>query len=141
MLRAAGVRIGAGSQIQGPISITGIDVPYEHLSFGEHTLVSGRLHVDLGASVTIGDGVRIGHDVSLLTVGHEIGSEALRSGARQARPITVGNGAWLASRVIVLGGVSIGAGAIVAAGAVVTRAVPANTLVAGVPARVVRTLG
>lgn len=141
MLRAAGVRIGAGSQIQGPISITGIDVPYEQLSFGEHTLVSGRLHVDLGASVTIGDGVRIGHDVSLLTVGHEIGSEALRSGARQARPITVGNGAWLASRVIVLGGVSIGAGAIVAAGAVVTRAVPANTLVAGVPARVVRTLG
>ena len=64
----------------------------------------------------------------------------LRSGKRKFGPIEIGNGAWLASRVVVLPGVRIGAGAIVASGSVVTRDVPDNTLVVGVPARVVRHL-
>jgi maltose O-acetyltransferase len=56
------------------------------------------------------------------------------------RPVTIGNGAWLGARCTILPGVNVGEGAIVAAGAVVTHDVPANTMVAGVPARAIRDL-
>jgi acetyltransferase-like isoleucine patch superfamily enzyme len=103
-------------------------------------LISGTLHCDVGAPIRIGDRVRIGHDVSLLTVDHQVGPDYMRSGKTKCGPIEIGDGAWLASRVVVLPGVRIGAGAIVAAGSVVTRDVPDHTLVVGVPARVARNL-
>jgi maltose O-acetyltransferase len=140
MLRAAGMRIGHSSLIQGTLRITGTGNPCQDFSIGTFTLVSGALHADVGAPIRIGDNVRIGHDVSLLTVDHEVGPEEMRSGERKFGPIEIGNGAWLASRVVVLPGVRIGAGAVVAAGSVVTRDVPDNTLVVGVPARVARNL-
>jgi maltose O-acetyltransferase len=56
------------------------------------------------------------------------------------QPITVGRGAWVGTRVVILAGVTIGSRAVVASGAVVTRDVPADTMVAGVPARPVRAL-
>jgi maltose O-acetyltransferase len=139
-LRAAGMRIGEQSLIQGPIHVTGQGNPCGYLSIGTFTIITGPLHVDLGAPVTIGSCVRIGHDVSLLTVNHAIGAEWLRSGTSEFWGIEIGDGAWIASRVTVLPKVRIGAGAVVAAGSVVTRDVPPNTLVAGVPARVVRIL-
>ena len=55
--------------------------------------------------------------------------------------MTIGDGCWLGARAVVLPGVRIGAGSIVAAGALVTRDVPPNSLVAGVPAKLVRDLG
>lgn len=140
LLRAAGMQIGPGSLFQGPLRVTGSRNPCAEVSIGAFSLMSGSLHVDVGAPIRIGDRVRIGHDVSLLTVDHAVGTEAMRSGRRKAGPIDIGDGAWIASRVVVLPGVRIGAGAIVAAGAVVTRDVPANTVVAGVPARVIRRL-
>jgi len=140
LLRRAGMQIGKGSLIQGPMRITGEDNPCQSISIGAFTMISGSLHVDVGAPVQIGSRVRIGHDVSLLTVDHQVGPEEMRSGFRKFGSIEIGDGAWLASRVVVLPGVSIGAGAIVAAGSVVTRDVPRNTLVLGVPARVVRNL-
>jgi acetyltransferase-like isoleucine patch superfamily enzyme len=140
LLRRAGVRIGARSLIQGAMHITGDANPCDKISIGTFTLVSGNLHCDVGAPIRIGDRVRIGHDVSLLTVDHHIGPEEMRAGERKYGPIEIDDGAWLASRVVVLPGVRIGAGAIVAAGSVVTRDVPANSLVVGVPARVVRDL-
>ena len=88
----------------------------------------------------MGYNVRVGHDVSLFTITHAIGSRQLRCGTSTVGGIDIGEGAWLASRVTVLPGVTIGAGAVVGVGSVVTRDVPPNTLVAGVPARVIRTL-
>jgi len=140
VLRAAGVRMGAGSLVLGPIRLTGIGDPCRFLEIGTDTIITGPLHADLAAPVRIGNGVRIGHDVSLLTINHAIGEKWLRSGTSFFDAIEIGDGAWIASRVTILPGVSIGAGSVVAAGAVVTRDVPPNTLVAGVPARVVRTL-
>jgi maltose O-acetyltransferase len=140
MLRAAGMRIGRSSLVQGPLRITGTGNPCQDFSIGTFTLLSGALHADIGAPIRIGNRVRIGHDVSLLTVDHDVGPERMRSGQRKFGPIEIGDGAWLASRVVVLPGVRIGAGAIVAAGSVVTRDVPDNTLVVGVPARVARNL-
>ncbi|MEI9935876.1 MAG: acyltransferase [Pseudomonadota bacterium] len=140
LLRSAGMKIGNSSLVQGPIRITGEGNPCKDISIGTFTLISGSLHCDIGAALIIGNRVRIGHDVSLLTVDHRVGPEAMRSGERKFGAIEIGDGAWLASRVVVLPGIRIGAGAIVAAGSVVTRDVPANTLAVGVPARAVRDL-
>lgn len=141
LFRAAGVRIGPQSRIQGPMRITGLGNACPLLSIGKDTIVTGGLHVDLGAPVRIGNGVRIGHDVTLLTISHEVGSPHFRAGTSHFGEIVIEDGCWLATRCMVLPGVTLGMGAIVAAGAVVTRDVPPNTLVAGVPARVVRELG
>jgi maltose O-acetyltransferase len=140
MLRAAGVKIGAQSLIQGKVRLTGHGNPCQLLSIGERTLVTGGLHADLGAPIRIGNMVRIGHDVSLLTITHAVGPYYLRAGVSFCNEIVIEDGCWLASRCIVLPGVTIGTGAIVAAGSVVSRNVPNHTLVAGVPARVVREL-
>jgi maltose O-acetyltransferase len=140
LLRVAGVSMGPQSLLQGPIRITGIGSRCALLSIGECTIITGPLHIDIGAPVRIGSFVRIGHDVTLLTIDHQIGSEILRAGKTGFGPIEIGDGAWIASRVTILPNVTVGAGAVVAAGSVVTRDVPANTLVAGIPARVIREL-
>lgn len=140
MLRASGAQIGEHSLVQGHIRITGHGNPCELLSIGTFTLVTGGLHVDLGAPVRIGSMVRLGHDVSLLTISHAVGPAHLRAGTSFYGEIVIEDGCWLASRCTVLPGVTIGTGAIVAAGSVVTRDVPKHTLVGGVPARVIRTL-
>lgn len=138
--RAAGLRIGERSRLMGALHISGRVAWPAHLTIGVDTLLTGPIRIDLEAEVQIGDRVRIGHDVLLLTVDHRIGDSTHRCGGSFARPIVIGDGTWIGSRAIILPGVSIGNGAVVAAGAVVTRDVPPDTLVAGVPARVVRSL-
>jgi len=139
LLRASGLRIGARSRIMGELRITGHGV-MDLLSIGSDTLITGPLHIDLGATVRIGDGVQMGHHVTLLTIDHEMGPPEHRCGGRVVAPIVVEDGAWLASHVLVLPGVTIGRGSVVGAGAVVVHDVPRDTLVAGTPARFVRDL-
>jgi galactoside O-acetyltransferase len=91
---------------------------------------------DLGG-VDIGDGVMIGPNVSLLTSGHPV-APSQRRAAVTAKPIAIEANVWIAAGVIVIGGVRIGENSVVAAGSVVTRDVPANSLVGGNPARVIR---
>lgn len=140
ILRAGGLDIGPGSVVMGSIRLTGAGDRGELLSFGSGCMITGRLHIDLGASVRIGDRVYIGHDVTMLTVDHRIGPKDQRCGGHELLPIVIGDGAWIGSRVLILPGVTVGAGAVVAAGAVVTRDVLPDTLVAGVPAELVREL-
>lgn len=92
------------------------------------------------AHTSIGDNVFIGPFVRLITDGHVIGSKSKRAGKNQTLPIVVGNGVWIGASSTVLGGVTIGDGAMVAAGSLVNKNVPSNALVAGVPARVIRML-
>jgi len=139
LLRAAGISIGRGSAVMGTLYISGSG-PAGLLSIGDHTAISGPLHVDLGARVEIGSRVHLGQDVMLLTMDHEIESSDERCGRLMAAPIRIGDGAWIASRATILPGISVGRGAVVAAGAVVATDVPPDTLVGGVPARVLRHL-
>jgi acetyltransferase-like isoleucine patch superfamily enzyme len=93
---------------------------------------------DIGG-IEIGDDVLIGPRVSLISSGHPLDPSQRR---RQivAAPIVIERNVWLAAGAMVLQGVSVGEDSVVAAGAVVTRDVPPGTLVAGVPAQVVRTI-
>jgi maltose O-acetyltransferase len=140
LLRALGVRIGAGSLFAGAVRITGSGPVHDLLSVGPGCYITGPLRIDLSAPVHIGARVYMGYDVVLMTVDHELGEDAQRCGSRVYRPISIDDGVWIASRVVILPGVRLGSGSVVAAGAVVTRDVPPNTLVGGVPARAVRDL-
>jgi len=93
---------------------------------------------DLGG-LDIGDDVMIGPNVSLITSGHPL-QPSRRRAATTGKPIVIGRNVWIAAGAIVIGGVRVGDDAVVAAGAVVTKDVPAGALVAGNPARVLRAL-
>jgi len=93
---------------------------------------------DLGG-LDIADDVMIGPNVSLITSGHPI-EPAQRRACVIAKPIVIERNVWIAAGAIVIGGVTIGENSVVAAGSVVTRDVPPNSLVGGNPARVIRSI-
>ena len=92
--------------------------------------------LNLGADITIGNFVGFGQQVMILTETHDIGTPEYRSGQLRPKPVTIGSGCWIGARATILPGVTIGDGAIVAAGAVVTKNVPPHTIVGGIPAKV-----
>jgi maltose O-acetyltransferase len=134
ILRRYGWEIGPGAQLDG------IGYAYGTVRIGADSYINRDCYFDGEASITIGNQVAVGSGVAFITTGHHIGPATRRAGEFDIRPITVGDGAWIGARVTILPGVTIGPGAVVAAGAVVTEDVPADTLVAGVPARVKRAL-
>lgn len=140
LLRRAGFAIGRRSMFAGTPLITGSGDIYGRLTIGQDCWFNSGCHFELGDAITIGNSVSFGHDVLLLTTSHSIGPAGRRAGPRFSRPIVIDDGAWLGSRAIVLPGITIGASSVVSAGAVVTADVPPNTVVAGAPARPVRTL-
>ncbi len=140
LFRITKVPIGKGSHVMGDITLSGDGDWASLLSIGNDTYITGPLRINLGGSVRIGNDVNIGHDCLFLTVDHEIGPPSRRAGWSKHRSIVVEDGAWIASRVTLLPGVTVGMGAVVAAGAVVTSDVAPHTLVGGVPARLIREL-
>lgn len=94
---------------------------------------------DLGA-IDIGDDVMIGPNVSIITSSHPIGPSQRRASVI-AKPIVIERNVWIAAGATIIGGVTVGENSVVAAGSVVTKDVPANTLVGGNPARVIRSIG
>ena len=93
---------------------------------------------DLGG-LDIADDVMIGPNVSIITSGHPIEPSERRASVI-AKPIAIERNVWIAANVTIIGGVTVGENSVVAAGSVVTRDVPRNTLVGGNPARVIRSL-
>jgi acetyltransferase-like isoleucine patch superfamily enzyme len=106
------------------------------LRVGDRVFFNNGVFVSCVKEITIGDDVAIAND-AYLTDSDSHGVEGRK--VREA-PITIGNGAWIGARSIILPGVTIGTRALVAAGAVVTRDVPDDTLVGGNPARIIREL-
>jgi maltose O-acetyltransferase len=140
VLRRAGFRIGSGSMFFGMPILTGIGNIYERLVIGKECLVSWGCYLDLQAPVHVGDRVGFSPQISVLTSSHEVGSPYNRVGQLHALPVTIQDGVWLGARCTIMPGVTIHRGAVVAAGAVVTKDVPADMVVGGVPARVLREL-
>lgn len=98
-------------------------------SIGSHTWVYGLDKITIGCNCCIGD------DVRLLTGSHDIASSHFDL---VTRPITIMDNVWIATGAILLPGVTIGEGAVVASGAVVTKDVPSWTVVAGNPAKYIK---
>ena len=110
------------------------------LTIGRGTFVNYRVKFNTSGSVTIGERCNIAMDVSFVTQSHQLGSSSRRAGAVTAAPIVVGDGVWIGTRAMVLPGVTIGRGCVIAAGAVVSGDCEPDGLYAGVPAKRVKDL-
>lgn len=112
----------------------------KNIHVGDNFLANYNLTVlDVG-EVNIGNNVWIGPNTDIYTVNHPLTAAGRRQHLARVEPVTIGNDVWICGKVTVNPGVTIGDNVVVAAGAVVTKDVPSNTLVAGVPARVIRQL-
>ena len=112
-----------------------------HIEVGENFFANYNFIVLDGNYVRIGDNVWIAPNVGIYAAGHPLDVEDRVGGEEYAFPVTIGDNVWIGGGVTIIGGVTIGKNAVVAAGSVVIRDVPPDTLVAGNPARVVRKLG
>jgi acetyltransferase-like isoleucine patch superfamily enzyme len=110
-----------------------------NIRVGRNVFVNQNCRFNDIGGIDIGDDVMIGPNVSLLTSGHPVGPAERRAGITSA-PISIGQNVWLGTSALIMQGVTVGRDAVVGAGAVVTRDVPARTLVAGVPATVIKTI-
>ena len=139
--RLLGIRIGRSTLIRGRINLTGPPGCSSRLTIGSYCFVTTPLHIDLNSDVLVGDHVTIGHDVAMVTSAHEIGEPDRRCGKQVPAPIRIGDGCWIGAHVLLLPGVVLGEGSIIAAGAVVSSNVEPHTIAGGVPARLIRRLG
>lgn len=104
-----------------------------HVEINNFSVINGMGGVVIGDDTLIGPGVKI---ISYHHL-HELGMP-IRMQPSEPRPISIGKDVWIGANAVIVGGVNIGEGVVVAAGAVVTRDVPSGSIVAGVPARLLR---
>ena len=136
MLRRVGMQIEPGAKIQ-----PGVQIPFAtDVTIGAQSFINYGCILEGKGAIHIGKRVQLAVGVALLTSTHEIGGPEQRAGRLATAPITIGDGAWVGARSLVFPGVTVGAGAIVAAGSVVRQDVEPNTVVGGVPARLLRRL-
>ena len=105
---------------------------------GKNVFINSGCRFQDQGGITIGDGALIGHNAVLATLNHDFSPE--RRTSMHPAPVVIGKNVWLGASVTVVPGVTIGDNAVIAAGAVVTKDVPAGTIAAGVPAKVLREL-
>ena len=119
--------------------------PPFYSEFGKNLTLGKDVFINIGCSfqdtggITIGDGTLIGHNSTLTTLNHGVDPD--RRADMTPASVVIGRKVWLGAGVTVVPGITIGDGAIVGAGAVVTKDVPANAIVAGVPAKLIRATG
>lgn len=149
--RADSIQIGTDCILQGQLFV------FAHggsIRIGNHCFIGENTRIWSGSNVSIGDRVLISQDVNIFDndthpfdpVERHKHYVAIKNAGHPAdidlgdRPVRIEDDAWIAAKAIVLKGVTIGRGAVVAAGSVVTKDVPPNAIVAGNPARVIRKL-
>lgn len=110
----------------------------KNLTLGENVFINSGCKFQDQGGIEIGDGALIGHNVVLATLNHGFAPEERHN--LYPAPVRIGKNVWIGSNATILPGVTIGDHAVVAAGAVVAKDVPENTVVGGVPAKVIRTI-
>ena len=108
----------------------------KNITVGKNLFINACCHFQDHGGVSLGDGCQIGHNVVFATLNHGLAPEDRQT--TYPAPITLGKNVWVGSNSTILQGVTIGDNAVIAAGAVVTKDVPENTIVGGVPARIIR---
>jgi len=141
LLRLRGVTIGEGTLLFDTPRVRGDEADsLANLRIGKHCVIDVGCNFELGDTLSIGDRATIGPQCLIITTTHELGPREHRAGPVVRRSVVIGDGVWLGARSIVLPGVTIGDGAIVDPGSVVTKDVAAHTRVRGLPARQVEQL-
>lgn len=114
-------------------------------SFSNKTILGDNSGIGINARIcgecTIGDNVMMGTDVVVITRNHRFDRTdipMISQGFEETKPVVIGNDVWIGDRVMIMPGVNVGEGAILAAGAVVTHNVPPYAIVGGVPAKVIK---
>lgn len=110
----------------------------KNITIGKDVFIDSGCHFQDQGGIEIGDGSLIGHNVVLATVNHDLDPGKKRK--NNYAPIKIGTHVWIGSNATVLPGVTVGDWAVIAAGAVVTRDVPPQAVVGGVPARVLKVI-
>ncbi|HIQ66138.1 MAG TPA: sugar O-acetyltransferase [Candidatus Coproplasma stercoravium] len=116
--------------------------PPFYTDYGRNIRVGKRVFINSGCcfqdqgGIELGDGCLIGHQVVIATLNHDL--DPNKRGSMIPAKVTLGKNVWVGAHATILPGVKIGDNAVIAAGAVVSRDVPENTVVAGVPARVIK---
>ncbi len=131
-------------QLLGEIGHDSIIEPPFYCSYGRNTHIDDHVYVNFSCTILDNNEVRIGRHVMLgpavqiYTAAHLLQAQTRIQGWEVAKPIAIEDNVWIGGGATLLPGVTIGRNAVVGAGAVVTRSVPADTVVAGNPARVIR---
>ena len=129
-----GKPLDPSSYIQMPVMINHA----EFVNVGKNVYINHACSMLALGTITIEDDVLIGPKANLISEGHPISPGDRK--ALDVKPVVIKKNAWLGAGVTILPGVTVGENSIVAAGAVVNRDVPANTIVGGVPAKVIKTI-
>lgn len=132
LMMKLGHEIGQGTKVVGPVFCTGKMIVGENCWLGKNLFVNGN------GTVKIGNNCDIAPEVAFQTGGHEIGNADRRAGKGIKYDISVGNGCWIGARSTILGGVHISDGCVVAACACVCKDTEEDSLVGGVPARMIK---
>lgn len=108
----------------------------KNIRLGKNVFINSCCCFQDQGGIEIGDDVLIGHQVVIATLNHDLAPD--KRASMQAAAVKIGKGAWIGSHATLLAGVTVGEGAVVAAGTVVTKDVPPRTVVGGVPAKVIK---
>lgn len=135
-LRMVGAKVGRRVVFYPGVWIA----PGRNLKLGNDVDLAKDVLITTSGGVTIGDRTLVGYRTQILSTNHAIppGRQQIFSSGRSQKPVTIGSDAWIGGNCMILPGVTIGDGAVVAGGSVVTRDVEAYTIVAGVPAKLIR---
>jgi acetyltransferase-like isoleucine patch superfamily enzyme len=141
LLTKVGCDIRPGTAVFGHVKLVGPRRAAENLKIGTGCVIAPGVTLCLDAPITLGKNVSLGPGVTLYTATHPLGLESRRMAFNTAaRAIVVEDGAWIGLGALILAGVRVGRGAVVAAGSVVNSDVPDNALVSGNPATIVEEL-
>jgi len=135
VLRASEIDIGAYAHIGSTVIVTSELSKRSRFTLGDHSLINPFCFIEVGEGVTIGSQTGIGGQTMIFT--HAVWADYLRGGHVSYGPVVVEDEVWIAWRASILANVTIEKNAMVAAGSVVNKSVPANSLAVGVPAKVV----
>lgn len=148
---ASCIRIGMYSHVRGQLVLFGHG---GQINIGEYCYVGEQTRIWSGINVSIGNRVLIGHQVTIMdNLTHPMDAEKRHEQFRQIvttghprdidlkdSPVVIEDDVWIGCQCVILAGVTIGKGAVIAAGSIVTRDIPAGTVVAGNPARVIKSV-
>lgn len=110
----------------------------KNIVVGKNVFINSGCHFQDQGGIILKDGALIGHNVVMATLNHDFSPD--KRGTTIPAPIIVGKNVWIGANATILQGVTIGDNSIIAAGAVVTKDVPSNTIVGGVPAKIIKKL-